>query len=258
MNARPYQSADLPGIVETYTVSIRVSAASFYSPEQIEAWAPVPTNLDRWRERLAQRHTIVAETDGALAGFVSYTSDGYLDFLSTHPTFARRGVASKLYQCVESTLIAAGVPKVTAHVSLAARRFFEHHGFQVDAEEEIECRGVFLRRFGMHKDLADKRVAEPTRCSERGVMLKRSTGSRWRGSSSAMQTIGKLPLSSRSPTRDPGKSSFVSRIWSGSRRVPIRPAAPFRMLMMIGRWIRCQHPVPAAVGELCDLGRSDY
>jgi putative acetyltransferase len=168
MKARPYQSADLPGVVETYTASIRVSAASFYSPEQIEAWAPVPTNLDRWRERLAQRHTIVAETDGALAGFVSYTSDGYLDFLSTHPAFARRGVASKLYQCVESTLIAAGVPKVTAHVSLAARRFFEHHGFQVDAEEEIECRGVFLRRFGMHKDLADKRVAEPTRCSEPG------------------------------------------------------------------------------------------
>jgi putative acetyltransferase len=161
MKARPYQSTDLPGVIETYTASIRVLAASFYSSEQIAAWAPVPTDPDRWRERLAQRQTIVAEADGALAGFASYTPDGYLDFLFTHPTFARRGVASKLYQCVESTLIAAGVPRITAHVSLAARRFFEHHGFLVDAEEEVECRGVYLRRFGMHKDLAERQFAEP-------------------------------------------------------------------------------------------------
>lgn len=153
MKTRPYQPTDLPGVIETYTASIRVLAASFYSSEQIAAWAPTRTDPDRWRARLAQRQTIVAETDGALAGFASYTADGYLDFLFTHPTFARRGVASKLYQQVESTLIAAGVSKITAHVSLAARQFFEHHGFLVDAEEEVECRGVYLRRFSMHKDL---------------------------------------------------------------------------------------------------------
>jgi putative acetyltransferase len=137
-----------------------VLAASFYPSEQIAAWAPVPTDPDRWRERLAQRQTIVAEVDGALAGFASYTPDGYLDFLFTHPTFTRRGVASKLYQCVESTLVAAGVPRITAHVSLAARRFFEYQGFRMDAEEEVECRGVYLRRFAMRKDLAERQFAE--------------------------------------------------------------------------------------------------
>ena len=29
-----------------------------------------------------------------------------------------------------------------------------------------------------------------------------------------------------------------------------RPAPPFRMWWMIGRWIRRQHPVPAAVGSV--------
>ena len=157
MKTRPYQSADLPGIIETYTASIRVLAAAFYSPEQIAAWAPVPSDPDRWRERLAQLQTIVAEMNGAVAGFASYTKDGYLDFLFTHPTFARRGVASELYQCVESALLVAGIPRITAHVSLAARKFFERHGFQVDIEEEVECRGVYLRRFGMHKDIVGKR-----------------------------------------------------------------------------------------------------
>jgi len=71
----------------------------------------------RWQERLAHLQTIVAESDGLLAGFASYTLDGYLDFLFTHPAFARRGVASSLYHRVESVLRAVSTPRVT---SLAA------------------------------------------------------------------------------------------------------------------------------------------
>ncbi len=29
-----------------------------------------------------------------------------------------------------------------------------------------------------------------------------------------------------------------------------RLASPFRMIRIIGHWIRCQQPLPAAVGEL--------
>jgi len=150
---RPYEPNDLPSVIEIYTVSIRSLAASYYSPEQIAAWAPVPPDAARWQERLSHLHTIVAESDGVLAGFASYTHDGYLDFLFTHPAFARRGVATKLYQLVESALRAAGAPRVTTHASLVARPFFDRHGFQLDAEESVECRGAYLRRFAMHKQL---------------------------------------------------------------------------------------------------------
>ena len=153
MDARPYEFTDLPGVMETYTASIRSLAASCYSPEQIAAWAPFPPDAARWQERLAQLHTIVTASGGFLAGFASYTHEGYLDFLFTHPAFVRRGVASNLYQRVESALRADSVPKATAHVSLAARPFFDRHGFRLDAEECVECRGAYLRRFAMHKYL---------------------------------------------------------------------------------------------------------
>ena len=143
--------------METYTASIRSLAAAYYSPEQLVAWAPVPPDAVRWQERLERLHTIVAESDGACAGFASYTIEGYLDFLFTHPAFARRGVASRLYQRVESVLRAVGVPSVTAHVSLAARAFFDHHGFLLDREECVECRGAWLRRFAMRKPLRNER-----------------------------------------------------------------------------------------------------
>ena len=126
-------------------------AAAGCSPEQIAAWAPIPPDAARWQKRLAQLHTIVTVAGDILAGFASHTREGYLDFLFTHPAFARRGVASHLNQRVESELRAIGAPTVTAHVSLAARPFFDRHGFRRDAEECVECRGAYLRRFAMHK-----------------------------------------------------------------------------------------------------------
>lgn len=153
MNQRPYQPSDLPRVIETYTTSIRALAAQFYSPEQLAAWAPLTQDQARWRERLATLHTVVAEADGLIAGFASYTDAGYLDFLFTHPAFARRGVASRLYHSVESALTALGAAKITTHASLSARPFFDRQGFQVDAEETVECRGTHLRRFAMHKAL---------------------------------------------------------------------------------------------------------
>jgi putative acetyltransferase len=157
VNKRPYESTDLASVIEIYTASIRVLAAPYYSPEQIAAWAPVTPDAARWQERLSRLRTIVAESNGVLAGFASYTYDGYLDFLFTHPAFARRGVATKLYQLVESALRAASAPRVTTHASLAARPFFDRHGFQLDAEECVECRGAYLRRFAMHKQLRNER-----------------------------------------------------------------------------------------------------
>jgi putative acetyltransferase len=153
MHERPYESADLPRVIETYTASIRVLAAPYYTPEQIAAWAPIPPDAARWQERLAHLHTIVAESDGILAGFASYMLDGYLDFVFTHPAFARRGVATRLYQRVESALSAVSIPRVTTLASLAGRPFFHRHGFKLDSEECIECRGAYLRRFAMHKQL---------------------------------------------------------------------------------------------------------
>src|SRR5437764_737275 len=145
MNERPYESADLPSVIETYTASIRVLAAPYYSPEQIAAWAPIPPDAARWEERLAHLHTIVTESNGVLAGFASYTLEGYLDFLFTHPEFARHGVASNLYHRVESALRAVNTPRVTNLASLPARPFFNGHGFHLDRVKRVACRGHYLR-----------------------------------------------------------------------------------------------------------------
>ncbi|MEP6810665.1 MAG: GNAT family N-acetyltransferase [Chthoniobacterales bacterium] len=156
MKSRTYQDRDLLGVATLYTASIHEIAAAYYTPVQITAWAPVPPDLERWRARMAALYTIVAEVDGVLAGFASYTLTGYLDLLFTQPDFARRGVATGLYLEVEAILRRGKIAHISTHASLAARPFFDRAGFECDAEELVECRGAHLRRFAMSKKLGER------------------------------------------------------------------------------------------------------
>jgi putative acetyltransferase len=153
MRERSYETSDLERVIEVYRASIHSLAAPFYTAEQLEAWAPQKTDAGRWQERLAKVHTIVAEHEGTIAGFASYELNGHLDLLFTHPSFARQGIATRLYGRVESAMIAAGVSRAFTEASLAARPFFERCGFEVDHEELVECRGAQLRRYAMHKQI---------------------------------------------------------------------------------------------------------
>jgi putative acetyltransferase len=150
---RPYETSDLEQVMDVYRESIHTLAAPFYSAEQLAAWAPQKADAGRWRQRLASVHTIVAEHDKVIAGFVSYEHGGHLDFLFTHPAFARQGVATRLYRRAESAMLAADVSRVFTEASLAARPFFERCGFEIDHEEIVECRGAQLRRYVMHKQI---------------------------------------------------------------------------------------------------------
>lgn len=153
MNIRPYEQSDLQQVIALFGASVHSLASPFYTAEQLAAWAPPEQDVGRWRQRLAPLHTIVAEHDGVIAGFASYEANGHLDFLYTHPGFARQGVATHLYGCVELALHGVGVSRVYTEASLAARPFFEHCGFQVDTEEFVEIRGTQLLRYAMHKQI---------------------------------------------------------------------------------------------------------
>jgi len=156
VNHRPYQVSDTERVITVFHSSIHSLAAPFYNAEQLTAWAPDEMDVARWQKRFASLHTIIAEHGGVIAGFVSYEDNGHLDLLFTHPDFARQGVATRLYKQAEAAMLVAGASRVFAEASLAARTFFESCGFEIDHEEEIECRGVPLRRFAMQKQICNE------------------------------------------------------------------------------------------------------
>ena len=93
--------------------------------------------------------TLVAEIEPELAGFISFTSYGHIEFLFTLPRLSRQGVASELFEIAYGMQRGQGIDRLTTAASLEARPFFERRGFQVVNEEIVTRSGVPLKRFLM-------------------------------------------------------------------------------------------------------------
>ena len=156
MDIRPFSAEDLAALVALFTASVHELAAPYYTPQQLDAWAPRPPNLAAWRERLQSLETVVATHGGALTGFISYEPNGHIDLLYTSPAYARRGVASLLYRCVEGTLASLGAVEIFTEASLAARPFFEHFGFVVAEEDVVLLRDQSFSRYAMRKAIGER------------------------------------------------------------------------------------------------------
>jgi putative acetyltransferase len=156
VDTRPYMAEDLAALVAVFTASVHELAAPYYTSQQLDAWAPRPPRLARWYERLQSLETVVATHGEALAGFISYKQNGYIDLLYTSPMYARRGVASLLYRCVEGTLTSLGALEIFTEASVAARPFFERFDFFVTAEDMFQLRGHSFRRYAMRKTIGKR------------------------------------------------------------------------------------------------------
>jgi putative acetyltransferase len=153
---RMYRESDAEGLAALFTSSVHGLGATQYSAEQRRAWAPVPPDLDEWRQRFGGLHTIVAEDDGTYLGFLSYEANGHIDLLYTSPHAARRGIASALLREAVARLSAAGeMPGLFAEASLIAAPFFLRHGFEIMAERHVVLRGVNFQRFVMRRSAGD-------------------------------------------------------------------------------------------------------
>jgi putative acetyltransferase len=151
LGTRPYAAEDLPALVAVFTASVHELAARYYTPQQLDAWAPQPPELAPWRDRLQSLETIVATHGEDLTGFISYTPDGHIELLYTSPAYARRGVASLLYSCVERRLASLDAIYIFTEASLMARPFFERFGFAVTGEDTVLLRDHAFRRYTMRK-----------------------------------------------------------------------------------------------------------
>ena len=150
---RPYCEADLQAVLDLFQAAVRVGAAAYYDAAQRDAWAPTAPDTERWQARLASAHTLLAERDGTLLGFLAFEPNGHIDLLFTSPEYTRSGVASALYGEAEARLMASGVNELFTEASHLARRFFEKQGYVVMQGEQVIRNGVALPRFRMHKRL---------------------------------------------------------------------------------------------------------
>lgn len=147
MLLRPYRTQDCPLLAELFYQTVHTVNARDYTTPQLDAWADGQVDLAAWDRSLSEHHTLVAERDGQIVGFADMADDGYLDRLYVHKDHQGQGIATSLCNALEQA-----VPgPYTTRASLTARPFFEHRGYRVVREQQVERKGILLTNFVMQK-----------------------------------------------------------------------------------------------------------
>ncbi len=134
---RPYTPADLEATVGLFTQTVHTVSSSYYSPEEVEAWAPSAPDLTEWDCFFRQRYTLVMETDGTIVGFGCLSPDGMtIDMLFTHHEHQNEGIGSAMLETLEKEAFQSGNKEVMLTTSATAWLFYQKRGYQYHRSEK--------------------------------------------------------------------------------------------------------------------------
>ncbi len=145
--------SDVPSIIILFQQTVLRATVRDYSQRQREVWAARGNNPDRWNQRIATQHFLVAEQPNQLIGFGSITSEGYLDVLYVHHAYQGKGIATQLLNALETWGAKQCVTHFITDASITARPFFSRHGYRVLTEQQNEIGEELLINYRMQKPL---------------------------------------------------------------------------------------------------------
>lgn len=146
---RNYKNSDLQELVDLFTGAVRSVASLYYNMQQIEAWAPCPPDIEKWRQRFQITPPIVAIIDKKIAGFSGLTNEGHIEWMFTHKDYQRKGVATALHRNLRRKATSMGFKTLSVHASLVAKPFFQRYGFQIVSQNSVCLGNVSLTNFTM-------------------------------------------------------------------------------------------------------------
>ncbi|MFN6558774.1 MAG: GNAT family N-acetyltransferase [Nostoc sp. ChiSLP01] len=153
MKIREYRLSDTQAIAKLFYDTIHEINIADYTQEQVDAWAPKNIDYEVWHKRLQVKLPYIAEDNGEIVGFGELEADGHIDCFYCHSKYQRKGIGSKLLTHLEKTAISQGIKRLYTEASITAKPFFEHQGFIVVKEQEVERRGVWFKNYVMEKYL---------------------------------------------------------------------------------------------------------
>jgi putative acetyltransferase len=78
-------------------------------------------------------------------------ANGLIDHFFCHHNYQGQGVGKALMNHVLDIGKQQGINRFFSEVSITAKPFYEHFGFEVAKAQEVEIRGQILRNFVMEK-----------------------------------------------------------------------------------------------------------
>ncbi|MFS1501550.1 GNAT family N-acetyltransferase [Vibrio splendidus] len=154
---RNYRASDDKALWEIFFHTVRNVNVRDYSQQQVEAWAPSSFDFALWQKRMNGLQPFVAELDGCVVGYTDLQPSGLIDHFFCHHEYQGKGVGKALMEHVFTVGRVRGISRYFSEVSITARPFYEHLGFKVVNEQEVEMRGVKLTNYVMEKVVEDRK-----------------------------------------------------------------------------------------------------
>jgi putative acetyltransferase len=150
---RPFLASDGALLAQIFRDSIAELTGEDYDAAQQAAWIACAEDEEAFAHRLAKQLTLIATIDGSPVGFISLKGQDHVDYAYVHPSVARSGVASMLYDAVEKIARSRGISHLTVDASDTARAFFEKQGFLATHRQTVPTGEEWLGNTHMEKQL---------------------------------------------------------------------------------------------------------
>ena len=153
MHIRSFRSGDAPALARIFYAAVHQLGGLHYSLEQLNAWAPVVPNSERFLEQGADGRILLVAADDCdqPLAYGDLEKNGRIDHLYCRPDAAGTGVASALYDHLEAVAKDRGIGRLYVEASEPARRFFLRKSFIVLQRREFTLGGVAIHNFAMEK-----------------------------------------------------------------------------------------------------------
>lgn len=148
---RRYRESDAKALWNIFFHTIRSVNIRDYSQQQVEAWAPDYFDDRLWQQKMREIKPFVAELNGQIVGYADLQRDGLIDHFYCHRAFQSKGIGRALMEHVLSVADRKGIQRLYSHVSITARTFYQHFGFILVKEQQVEVSGQWLKNFVMQR-----------------------------------------------------------------------------------------------------------
>jgi putative acetyltransferase len=155
---RDFQEEDSPKLWALFFNTVRNVNRRDYTEQQVKAWAQEGFDSQLWLKKMVSIQPFVAVLDGVIVGYSDVQPSGLVDHFFCHHEYQGQGVGRALMTHVLEQAKAKGLDRIYSEVSVTARPFYEHMGFIVVNEQQIEVRGATLTNYVMERRLDKKDV----------------------------------------------------------------------------------------------------
>ena len=135
---REMRDGDVPEASQLVSECYRLLAGELgFSAEELAGLLGQCSSVGAIRAQLSRCACFVAESGGALVGYAAVDGNEISEFF-VRPGFQRRGIGSRLYDTVETTIRSAGHETLTVGTASSAEGFYEKMGARVVQRKEID------------------------------------------------------------------------------------------------------------------------